>query len=119
VDGKQATHYRYNANGEHCYDAVTLGKEFMPEVGNAMVEFREVLAGEHAKTVLNTPKELLNACDLALNIFNASAHVKNGLPLREWDQKGYRRFLVNYRTDAEIKRQDLELPSDYTRYSIP
>jgi hypothetical protein len=119
VDGKQAMHYRYTANGEHCYDAVTLGKDFLPEVGNAMAEFRLVLAGEHAKTVMSTPKEMLNACDLALNVFNSTLHVQHGFPLREWDQTGYRRFLTNYRTDGEIKRQDLELPSDYERFSIP
>jgi len=118
IDGKRATHYKYTANGEHCYDAVVMPKDFMPDVLAAMREFREVLAGEHATTVLRTPKELLDACDLSLNIFHTNKHLDHGLPIREWDRHGYQRFLKDYHENLEAAVGTFDLPHDFERYSI-
>lgn len=118
VNGKQATHYKFTANGEHCYDAVVMPSDFMPDVLAAMREFREVLAGEHATTVLHTPKDLLNACDLSLNVFHPSKHMDHGLPIREWDRHGYQRFLKDYRENIPAAEGTFDLPKDFKRYSI-
>lgn len=118
INGKQATHYLYTANGKHCYDAVVMPKDFMPDVNAAMREFREVLAGEHATTVDRTPKELLDACDLSLNIFHATQHMDHGLPIREWDQHGYQRFLKDYRENLQASEGTFDLPKDFERYSV-
>jgi hypothetical protein len=118
INGKQATHYQYNANGKHCYDAVVMPKDFMPDVLAAMREFREVLAGEHATTVDRTPKELLDACDLSVNIFHATQHMDHGLPIREWDRHGYQRFLKDYRENLQASEGTFDLPKDFKRYSI-
>lgn len=118
INGKQATHYKYIANGKHCYDAVVMPKDFMPDVVAAMRDFRLVLAGEHATTVDRTPKSLLDACDLSLNIFHATKHMEHGLPIREWDGQGYQRFLKDYRTDVQAEEGSFDLPKDFVRYSI-
>jgi len=118
IDGQQATHYRYLVNGKHCYDVVTLPEDFMPEVLAAMREFRKLLAGEHATTVDKTPPEMLDACDLALNIFEPVKHMEHGLPIREWDRHGYQRFLKDYRRDVSVETAILELPKDFERYSV-
>ena len=118
INGKQATHYQYTANGKHCYDAVVMPKDFMPDVTAAMREFREVLAGEHATTVDRTPKELLDACDLSVNIFHATQHLDHGLPIREWDQHGYQRFLKDYRENLQASEGTFDLPKDFKRYSV-
>lgn len=118
INGQQATHYLYTANGKHCYDAVVMPKAFMPDVVAAMREFREVLAGEHATTVHRTPKSLLDACDLSVNIFHATQHMDHGLPIREWDRHGYRRFLKDYRENLQASEGAFDLPPDYERYSV-
>jgi hypothetical protein len=118
INGKQATHYKFTANGKHCYDSVVMPKDFMPDVLKAMREFRLVLAGEHATTVGHMPKELLDACDLSLNIFHATKHMEHGLPIREWDRYGYQRFLKDYRTDVQATEGTFDLPKDFERYSI-
>jgi len=118
IDGRQATHYRFTANGKHCYDAVVMPKDFMPDVLAAMREFRMVLAGEHATTVERTPKDLLDACDLSLNVFYAIQHMDHGLPIREWDRKGYQRFMKDYRTDLLASEGTFDLPKDFKRYSV-
>ncbi len=118
IDGRQATHYRFTANGKHCYDAVVMPEDFMPDVLAALREFRMVLAGEHATTVDRTPEDLLDACDLSLNIFYATRHMDHGLPIREWDRKGYQRFMKDYRMDLSASEGTLDLPKDFKRYSV-
>lgn len=118
VSGRTATHYRYDANGEHCYDAVTLEKTFLPGVVKALKEYRNVLAGEHASTLLRMPSDTYEACDLAVNIFHATQHLDTGLPLREWDQKGYLKFMVDYRIGVDFDKSKLTIPEDYKKFSI-
>jgi hypothetical protein len=118
VSGKQATHYKYTANGKHCYDAVSLEKEFLTEVVKVFKEYRSALAAEHGFSVNSRPKEMLDACDLALNIFHATKHLDHGLPIRQWDQKGTQRFLVNYKLDYKLDPENFELPKDFEQYSI-
>jgi hypothetical protein len=118
IDGQQANHYRFNVNGQHCYDAVVMPEDFLPDVLKAMREFRTVMAGEHATTVDQTPPEMLDACDLALNVFEPIRHMAHGLPIREWDRKGYQRFLKDYRKGLTVPLEVLALPKDFRHYSI-
>lgn len=118
VSGRVATHYRYNANGKQCYDAVTLEKEFLPEVVEVLREFRQVLAGEHASTVHSMPADTHDPCDLALNIYHADQHLETGLPLREWDQKGFLKFMVNYKLNYKMDTSKFEIPADYNEFSV-
>lgn len=118
IQGRQASHYRYIANGAHCYDAVSLPEDFLSEVVAAMKEFRLVLAGEHATTLNSMPKDMLDACDLALNIFEPTRHLAHGLPIREWDRKGYQRFLKDYQTDVVAREGMLALPEGFVQYSV-
>jgi hypothetical protein len=118
IDGRQATHYRFYANDKHCYDSVVLGDDFLPDVLAAMREFRQVLAGEHAATVNKIPLDMLDACDLSLNVFHATKHMEHGFPIREWDRKGYQRFLVDYRQDVSVPKEIFDLPKDFTQYTL-
>jgi hypothetical protein len=118
VNGQQTTHYKFTANGEHCYDAVVMPDDFMPDVVAALREFRTVLAAEHATTVLNMPAELQDACDLSLNVFHPTQHMDHGLPIREWDRRGYQRFLKDYRENIPASEGTFDLPKGYERYSI-
>jgi len=118
IDGRQATHYRFYANEKHCYDSVVLGEDFLPDVLAAMREFRQVLANEHAATVDRIPVDLLDACDLSLNVFYSTKHMEHGFPIREWDRAGYQRFLVDYRTDVSVPEEIFVLPKDFKQYSL-
>ena len=118
VSGHTATHYRFLANGKQCFDVVTLEKTFLPEAVAALKEYRQVLAGEHASTVHAMPADTHEACDLALNIYYASKHLDTGLPLREWDQDGFLKFMVNYRLDVDFDQEKLKLPEGYSEFSV-
>jgi hypothetical protein len=117
IEGQQATHYRFTANGKHCYDAVVLPEDYMPEMWSAMREFRLVLAGEHASTVDRMPRDSLDACDLALNVFDPVKHLDHGIPIREWDRNGYQRFVKDYRKNITVPTSIFKLPADFRRYT--
>lgn len=118
VSGRVATHYQYSANGKQCYDAVTLEASFLKEVVAIVKEYRQVLAGEHASTVNSMPVDTHDACDLALNIYHATQHLDTGLPMREWDQKGYLKFMVNYQLNYKMDVAKFEIPKDYNEFSL-
>lgn len=117
IQGRHATHYRYTVNGERCYDAVVTPPSFLPEVREALMEFRAILAAEHASTLANTPRDMLDACDLAVNVFNANRHYSHGLPIREWGADGYQRFLKDYQGKFTVLQKVLSLPEGYRHYS--
>lgn len=119
VQGRHAYHYRYFANGKQCYDSVTIDPDFMPDVARAMREFRTILAGEHAKSVGRIPSDMYDACDLAVNVFYPTRHIAHGIPLREWDQNGYQRFMLDFKLNFKLKKSLIKMPADYKRYSIP
>ena len=118
IDGRSSTHYRYFANDKQCYDVITLQKDFLPEVVQALREYRMVLAGEHASTIHKMPKDTLDACDLALNIYYAAKHLDTGLPIRQWDQIGHEKFMVNYKLHVKIDPQKLTIPENYKQFSV-
>ena len=118
VNGRQATHYQFLANGKRCYDSVVLGDDFMPDVLAALREFRQVLANEHAKSVTNVPREMMDACEMAVNVFFATKHMDHGLPIREWNTRGYQRFLKDYRENVSASASSFELPKDYELFSM-
>ncbi|NOZ54749.1 MAG: hypothetical protein GXP08_16700 [Gammaproteobacteria bacterium] len=118
VNGGKATHYRYDVNGKRCYDAVTMESSFLPEVIGAFKEFRTVLAGEHASSLSRMPADTHDACGLALNIFYSTKHLEHGVPLREWDQRGFLKFMVDYAEGFKMKLERLQLPSEYRQYSV-
>jgi hypothetical protein len=115
--GKTALHYHYLANNKSCYDVVVV-EDYLPDVVRAFQEFRQVLAGEHAKTIDAIPSDMLDPCDLAINIFEPTRHLQHGFPVREWDEKGYQRFLVDVRENVVPPEGMMSLPTDYTKYSI-
>lgn len=116
-DGSQAYHYRFYANGQVCYNVVAV-KDYMPDAVQAYKEFREVLAGEHSKTIGSIPQEMQDPCDLALNVFEPTRHLQHGFPVREWDGKGYQRFLVDVKQNITLPAEMFVLPKDYTRFSV-
>lgn len=117
-DGLDAWHYRYTIGDAVCYNTVSM-EGYLPEVVQALKEFRQVLAGEHAKGLGSTPPDMLDPCDLAMNIFESGRYLDKGFPLREWNDKGYQRFLVDVRYEQVPPAVVLQLPEGYKQYSIP
>lgn len=117
ADSARGFHYKFLANGKICYNVV-VAENYLPGVVEAFTEFRTVLAGEHATALGNLPVDQQDACDLALNIFDPVRHLRYGFPVREWNEKGYSKFLVEVRPAIAVEKQYLELPAAFTRHAF-
>ena len=117
AENTKGYYYKFFANGAPCYNVVA-AENYLPDVVQAFTEFRTVLAGEHATALGNLPPDRLNACDLALNIFYPVRHLQFGFPVREWDDKGYSKFLRDVQTNVMIEPTMLTIPASYGRYPL-
>ncbi len=107
IGGKQTHSYHFFVNNKLCSEMVTV-PGLMPDVMEAMGQFKQVLAGQQAETLRYIPADLHEACDLARHIFYPKSHLENGFPLivQEIDQPGkdrsiqHSRALINYKKQA-------------------
>lgn len=104
----QGYYYKVRVNGAECFNAV-VAEGFLPDAVAAFTEFRQVLAGEHARSIGSNT----DACDLAINIFYPTRHLEFGFPVREWDTRGYSRFLRDIQRNVIPEENALSLPKDF------
>ncbi len=117
ADNPRGYHYKFLVNDKACYNTVVV-EDYLPEVVEAFKEFRMVLAGEHAAALGNIPPDQLDACDLALNIFEPTRHLEFGFPVREWGPDGRSRFLKDNQVGVAIENKYFELPAGYSRHAF-
>ncbi len=117
IDGKKPLYRELRVNNTLCYSTVSVDK-WLPDAVNAMAEYRQVMAGEHAKTLDNTPTELQDRCDLTLNIFSPFWLLEKGLPIQEWSPQGKASALLNYKTNQMFDSALFVLPQGYQHYQI-
>ncbi len=115
AESTKGFYYKFFANGGACYNVV-VAENYLPDVVKAFGEFRTVLAGEHAAGLGNLPPDRWDACDLALNIFYPVHHLQFGFPVREWNNKGYSKFLREVQINVVIDPRLLTIPADYVRH---
>lgn len=115
VDGKQPLYHQLHVNGALCYSVVAV-EELLPGAVKLLGEYRQVMAGEHAKNMGNTPEELQQPCDLVLHVFNPLWPLEKGLPIQEWDAQGKAQALLNYKTDEAVDDALFVLPQGYRHY---
>lgn len=117
VGSHKVSHYELLTNGKRCYDLYAAA-ELMPEAVAALRQYREVLAGQQAKTLPMMPPEMQSACDLANNVFLPARYLEHGFPVRLTDMTGKAIELVDYNTEFRATAAMLRLPADYKRLTI-
>lgn len=95
VAGHRPVHYRYTVNGEGCLDVIAV-PGLADDAAAAMGEYREVLASEHRRMLPMVPADQHQGCDLVRNVFDPALGSVRGVPLRQWDDRGYRRTLTDF-----------------------
>jgi len=115
IDGKKPLYRELHVNGALCYSTVSV-ENLLPDAVKAMGEYRQVMAGEHARNMDNTPVEMQQPCELALDIFNPQWHLEKGLPIQEWDMQGKARALLNYKVSEVVDSGLFKLPDGYRHY---
>ncbi|MEE8215850.1 MAG: hypothetical protein V3S77_03715 [Acidiferrobacterales bacterium] len=90
----------------------------LTDAQQALKEYRQALAGEHAVTAQYLPTEFRSVCDLANNIFRPAHHLEFGLLVRQQDMAGARRQLLDYKTGVDVAPGLFALPRDYRRFTL-
>ena len=116
VAGIEGEGRRVMVNGRFCQAVASL-PGLLPEASKALAEYRAVLAAEHASTLDAVPPELLEGCDLALNVFHAGRHLEWGLPLEVWEARGYREQLIDVERGVTPEPGWDWVPDLYQRFS--
>ena len=117
VGTHKVSHYELLTNGKRCYDLYAAA-ELMPEAVVALRQYREVLAGQQAKTLAMMPADMQSACDLANNVFLPTRHLEHGFPVRLVDMTGKTIELVDYNTEFRATATMLRLPADYKHLRV-
>ena len=112
ISGKLPEHIIFRVNGEECYNVISVAG-LLNKVTQAIKEYLQTLAGKQAMNLANTPPEMQTPCMLANMIFEPSRHLDYGLPIREWDYRGFARSLVNYRESVPVDGSLFEVPEGY------
>ena len=83
---------RISVNGKLCTTLVATAKLF-PDAVAAQREYKDVLAAMQWRTWQNTPADLRDPCDLALQVMEIALQYSQGLPLEEDDANGRTRSI--------------------------
>lgn len=116
IGGKTPQQHQLYVNDTLCYSVVAVSG-LMDDAVRALSEFRQVLAGEHAKALPNIPADMQQPCDLAVNTFHSDWHLQFGLPIQEWDEIGNGQMLMDYKLGFKVDEKLFELPEGYHHYS--
>lgn len=115
IEGRKTLRRELHINGGLCYSVVSV-EQLLPDAVKAIGEYRQVMAGEHAKNIDNTPVELQQPCDLALHIFSPLWVVEKGLPIQEWNPQGKTMGLLDYKAAEPVDGALFSLPQGYRHY---
>lgn len=113
---KEVSHYQFSTNKQVCFDVYT-STALLGNLRKALAEYRRVLSGEQAMMLTVTPKELLNACDLANNIYSPDRHLIKGFPVRQQEFTGRSRQLIDYTEGGAVDGELFRVPKDYKQLS--
>ncbi len=117
IDGKPPRHYQFFANGEICYDTISV-PGLLPDAVDALRDFTAVLASDSKVTFNTIPADLHDPCDMSMSTFAAGRHFAYGFPIQEWSPKGAGRTLIDFRTDYRADPALFVLPADYAHFTV-
>jgi hypothetical protein len=113
IAGRSPQHSRYLANGELCYEAMSLAG-LMQDAVDGMLEYERLLGRQQATRLDSTPQEYRTPCFLSRYIHAPGRHLAQGLPVQVWDAAGFRRSLLNYDHAARVSGSLFTVPGGYS-----
>ena len=117
IAGVKPQHYVLTTNQRHCHDVVAV-PGLLPDVLAATRAFNAIVASNNAATLQFLPADQQEPCELSRSIFAFNRHLEFGFPVREWDNRGRGRVLLDFRENVEVDRGLCVLPEGYKRFSI-
>jgi hypothetical protein len=116
IAGQQPVHVNYLANGDSCFQAITV-PGVMGDAVAGMAEYAKVLAERQLNNMDSVPEIMQTPCFLSRYVHAPARHYRNGLPVQEWDETGYFRTLTDFSENETVPAAVFELPGAYERFS--
>jgi hypothetical protein len=117
VGGKRPLHVQLQAGGSTCYEVMAVPGLLEPAAA-ALDEYAQVMAARQLENLGSVPADIRTPCYLLRYVYGASLPYREGMPIREWDSKGYSRILVDYREKMPVNIDMFALPEGYQRYQM-
>ncbi len=117
VAGKQPVHFRFIANADVCHEAMVV-PGLLDDAIKGFIEYEEILASLQLKNLANTPETVQTPCYLTRYAYAPARHLRQGFPIQEWDDAGYRRTLMDYREAEPVTGDLFRLPEGYEHFSL-
>jgi hypothetical protein len=117
IGGNSPVHVRFKANSELCFEAI-LVPDLLNEVTEALTEYAEMLGWRQLNSLDAVPVTMQTPCFLSRYVYRPARHFTQGLPVREWDDSGYLRMLVDYGEKQKFSRSLFVLPDGYERLQV-
>jgi len=116
IAGQQPVHVSYLANGESCYQAVTV-HGVMTDAVAGMAEYAAVLGERQLNHMDSVPESMRTPCFMSRYVYAPARLYEDGLPVQEWDSTGYFRTLTDFKENESVPAAYFELPGEYERFS--
>jgi len=109
--------YDLLTNDSLCLGIVAV-KGLLPMATKALREFQQALADDSTFTLDNIPADMQDPCNLSMNTFASTRHLKYGFPIQAWTPKGYSRSLVGFDEDFKDSETLFTLPTQYRSFTV-
>lgn len=115
IGGKSPLALELVAAEKLCHSAL-VAPGFLEPVRRAMQEYNLALAAQQLRTLNNTPAAYQTPCFLSRYLYASDFHLAQGMVLADWDGKGKRRELTDYKTDVPVSDALFVLPDGFMHY---
>ena len=117
IGGHAPLHVRFKANNDLCYEAVVV-PGLMEMVAEALIEYAELLGLRQLDSLGSFPDAMQTPCFLSRYIYRPARQYREGLPVREWDNEGYLRTLMDFGKKRSVSPGLFLLPDGYEQFRI-
>jgi len=117
IAGIQPLHVSIKANDEVCFQAVVV-PGLLPTAIAGLIEYAQALGTRQLAALDTVPESVQTPCYLTRYAYAPELHLRHGLPIQEWDTRGFRRKLVDYNEQESVAPALFLLPSGYERIRI-
>ncbi|MGB5304903.1 MAG: hypothetical protein WBO57_01550 [Gammaproteobacteria bacterium] len=117
IAGVRPVQVRIKANNEVCFQAI-LVPGLLPAAVAGLIEYAQALGDRQLDVLDEVPESVRTPCYLARYAYAPAQHLRQGLPVQEWDVYGYRRALVDFKEPETVLPTLFLLPPDYERIRI-
>jgi len=117
IAGRRPLLVSLRANDTICYRVAAV-PGLLDDAVAGLAEYARVLGNRQRGNLSSVPAEMQTPCFLSGYVYAPDRHLRHGLPIQEWDQAGYRRALVDYRSGEQVAQELFELPEGYQRIRL-